>query len=478
MQRSDRNLRRAALVIALLLSAGWPSRNAKAQTETPDAFRPSLTPDRARELVLAAADAIDRMYVDAAQGKRIADALRARAADDRYSGAGTVTALADRLSADLQEIAHDRRLAARFDPGTGSGVRIHSDGPAGPPSERGPAGGGETRVRVVNGGGIPDPVRAREQRRTNFGFHSVERLDGNVGYLDVREFAPLALAKNTAASAMAFLSNSDAVIVDLRNCPGGAPDAVSFLASYFFGPERRELFSRYDRVADETRTEYTSEDLPGRRMPATDLWILVGPGTASAGESFAYLLQQFGRATVVGERTAGAGYNVATLPLGDGLVVGISVARPIHPKTGKGWEGEGVLPDIAASSRDALATAHTAALRKLARAASDATRRRELEWAVERVSLPASARLSTAEQTSLTGRYGERTVAVEDGRLVCRAPNGRSRSMNPIGNDSFTWDEQTRASFPRDAAGRPIALLLERSDGTVERFLRQSDDKQ
>lgn len=482
MQDSHDKSRRTAVILTLLLSAAWPSRFSSAQSGKPDEAPPNLTSDRARELVFAAADAIDQMYVDAEKGRRIAAALRERVEGGRYSGARTVTALADRLSGDLQEIAHDRHLSARFEPGVGEhGIRMTVPVPGAPGPGAGPGGEGGSPgesagrlVRVVHGSGPLDPARAELQRRSNFGLRAVERLDGNVGYLDVREFASLPIAKNTVAAAMEFLSQSDAVIVDLRNCPGGAPDTVSFLASYFFGPGRRELFSRYDRVADETSVEYTTEDLPGRRMPDTDVWILVGPGTASAGESFAYLLQQFGRATVVGERTAGAGYNVAMLPLGEGLVVGISVARPIHPKTGKGWEGEGVHPDLAVASGRALATAHAAALSKLAGAAPDARRRRELEWALERASPDASRPLSAAAMAALTGRYGERTVAVEGGRLVCRTANGRTRELEPVGQEAFTWDEQTHATFARERAGRPAELVLERVDGTVERFPRQS----
>ena len=47
--------------------------------------------------------------------------------------------------------------------------------------------------------------------------------------------------------------------------------------------------------------------------------------------------------------------------------------------------------------------------------------------------------------------------------------------MDPVGKDSFTWDDQTRASFTRDSAGRPAELVLERADGIVERFPRQTE---
>jgi hypothetical protein len=471
-------VRRAGSVLglALALSSIGFARPAIAAAST----APPVTDERARELVRAAADVFEATYVEPEKGKRIAEELRRRAERGRYDGASTVSTLADRLTGDLQEIGHDKHLGARFDPQLAAGhapmirrqvAEAPSDGP----------GPGEGPIRVVRSEGTPDPARAERDRRYNFGLHTVERLDGNVGYLELREFSPLRGARDTVAGAMAFLANSDAIIVDLRRCPGGTADTVSFLASYFFPPGRHELFSRYDRAVNDKRVEYTTEDLPGRRMPDTDLWILVGPDTASAGESFAYLLQQFGRATVVGEVTAGAGYNVAMMPLGDGLVLGVSVARPIHPKTGKGWEGEGVQPDVRATARDALATAHAAALRKLLERAPDERRRKDLSWSLERVTAAAAAAQApatsraAAELAAFSGRYGERTVAVDAGRLVCRAANGRTRTMDPVGKDAFTWDDQTRASFSRDASGRPAELVLERVDGTVERFPRETD---
>ncbi|MEO8431002.1 MAG: S41 family peptidase [Acidobacteriota bacterium] len=434
---------------------------------------PSLDAARARQVAEAVATAIDDLYVDPEAGRRIAAELRTRSAAGAYDRAASASTLGDRLTRDLQEIGRDRHLSVRRDASGMPGGRSRRTVIDGPPPEGAPP-GGPGPIRVIRGSAPPDPARAEAARRTNFGLRAAERMDGNVGYLDVREFQPLPLSRDTLAAAMAFLAGSDAIVVDLRDCPGGAPGSVSFLASYFFGPERRELFRRYDRPSGETTTEYTEEDLPGRRLPSTDLWILVSPRTASAGESFAYLLQQFGRATVVGERTAGAGHNAALLPVGEDLVLSVSVGRPIHPKTGKGWEGEGVRPDVASVSASALSVAHAAALKKLLSGATDEKRRREIAWALERVE--ASSRPDPAVETlrAYAGRYGEREVAIEGSRLVCRTPTGRTRTLVPVGKDAFSWDEQTRATFGRDAGGRLTELVLDRIDGTLERFPREA----
>src|SRR5439155_3366883 len=134
-------------------------------------------------------------------------------------------------------------------------------------------------------------------------------LTGNIGYLNLEGFAPGQAARDAAAKTMAALADSDSMIIDLRRCPGGTAEMVNFLASYFFDKEPRVLMTRYFRPTDETVQSRTLSEIPGKRMLDTDLYLLVSANTASACESFAYTLQQYGRAKVIGERTAGAGYN-------------------------------------------------------------------------------------------------------------------------------------------------------------------------
>jgi len=54
---------------------------------------------------------------------------------------------------------------------------------------------------------------------------------------------------------MNFLANSDAIIIDLRNNPGGFINTETFLASYFYGVDPVELLSRYHREGDVTVRE-------------------------------------------------------------------------------------------------------------------------------------------------------------------------------------------------------------------------------
>jgi hypothetical protein len=73
-----------------------------------------------------------------------------------------------------------------------------------------------------------NPVWEAEQKQAaeldNYGFYRVERLPGNIGYLDIRLFYKPAWGGETAVAAMNFIANTSALIIDLRKCPGGSPD--------------------------------------------------------------------------------------------------------------------------------------------------------------------------------------------------------------------------------------------------------------
>src|SRR4029079_19132264 len=72
----------------------------------------------------------------------------------------------------------------------------------------------------------PSPAEEKRQREMlalrNYGFKKVERLgNGGVGLLELEGLLPADMCGETAAAAMTFLSNSEAVIVDLRKNGGG-----------------------------------------------------------------------------------------------------------------------------------------------------------------------------------------------------------------------------------------------------------------
>ena len=408
---------------------------------------------------------LETMYVDAAAGEKLAREIRRRAAEGAYDGAGTGAEFASRVTRDLQELGHDKHLAVLEEARHGATMRV-IERRGGEPTAGAP--GSPTRRVVRHPGGDSGP-EAERWKRQNHGVQRAERLEGNVGYLRLTGFPSGDGARNALAGAMGVLAGTDSLIVDVRECPGGSPDTVNFLSSYFFGPEPVELLSRYDRRSDTTDKDMTLRELPGTRRADTDLSILTSSATGSACESFAYILQQHGRARVIGERTAGAGHLAARVPLGSGLVMSVSIGRPIHPRTGRGWEATGVVPDTSVPAASALAAAHQNALARLGERASDAAQKKRIAWARENAKARGETPAGAGPLTRYAGDYGERRVSVEGNALYFRGPS--SRRWGPllmVAADVFVLDEETRIRFERGAGGEVTGLRIERADGGVE----------
>lgn len=474
--------RLAALPVPLLLLCLLTP--AHAQTRETTQSRP-VDPKSITQLGEIVVHLLEELYVSPEDGRRIAAQVRARFASGAYDKfAAEPLQFADALTRDLREFGKDKHLYVRYDPSSaGAPVvttaawdeeRQHNRAER----RRNPVG---ARSDVME----PDARQAESLRRANYYFRRVERLDGNVGYVDLGGFAPGRGARETAAAAMAFLTNTDAVIIDLRRCPGGAGDMVEFLSSYFFTPEPRVLLNMYFRLTDTTVPSATLADVPGRRMPTTDLYILTSPTTASACEAFPYGLQQYGRARVVGEPSAGAGYANSLEMIGGGFTLSVSVGRPAHPRTGKGWEGVGVQPDTRVPADKALSAAHGEALKKLAAAATDEARKRELlNFASTAEASLAPAIDSRGAQPApdanallqgYVGKYGEnKTITIRDGGLFYQRIGGRGAPMQRVSPDVYTLNGgDARITFVRDAAGAVVEMLIDWNDGHKDRLRRE-----
>lgn len=208
----------------------------------------------------------------------------------------------------------------------------------------------------------------------NFGFHRVERLPGNIGYLDLRSFdAPEVGAAETAVAALNFLANTHALIIDLRQNIGGWPEMVAFVTSYLFD-EIVHLNDMYSRESDSIQQFWTLPYVPGTRYGGKKpVYVLTSSATVSGGEEFTYNLKNLKRATIVGETTSGAAHPGDIFHLDEHFEVFIPTGRPINPVSGTNWEGTGVIPDISVPANDAFNAAHVLALKHVIEVIGDAS---------------------------------------------------------------------------------------------------------
>ncbi len=333
------------------------------QPEGPMAARPAAAAEPANltldartraEAVESVARVIEQNYLSPDTAQVIATHLRRQQRAGAYDQLATLVDLAPALTRDIQAIHADRHLNVRFGAGSGPG-------------------GGPRLVRPGEDGGPP-----------NQGIDRVERLEGNVGYLKLNIVPGESEAFDAVAEALRSLDGTDAMILDLRGVPGGSAQMANFLISHFTPPNVHSL-SVYTPASNDTTHRYTLAEVPGPRRTQVPLYVLVDGGSASAAEDIPFVLQNLGRAKIVGERTVGAGRNNQLIPAGNGLVVSVSVTRVYDPRTGREWERVGIQPDLAAPSAQALTAAHADALNTILRSTRDPQRRRELQRALQKV---------------------------------------------------------------------------------------------
>jgi len=443
---------RAAIAAAALLPAlGAATLRAGAQAATP-ASAPgpqvaALDAATRRDVVDTIAGHLRRHYVDADTGRLIAERLQARLAAGAYDRTTDPFRFAEQLGEDLRAVNGDRHLYVQYAPGESRGLRV---GPEGIRMME-PSPGEEGRNLP------PDLVTA--ERRMHFGLGRADVLPGNVGYLEVRGFSGAPEAKDAIVDALRYLQFTDAMIIDLRRNGGGDADLVNFLISHFTGPDTLASLTVRNRSGNEHFTRYTLATVPGPRRPTVPLYVLTSGYTASAGEDFAFVLKNLGRATVIGASTTGAGHNNAELDAGHGFSVSVSFSRTPDPKTGAEWERVGVQPTIAVKQARALDVAHSLALKTVAEQTAEPRRKRVLELARESVEARLAARpVPAARLASYAGEYaGNRTVWVEGGKLLYSPRRGApADELVPLADDTF--------------ANGAVRLVFEREGGRVARL--------
>ncbi|WP_017582545.1 S41 family peptidase [Nocardiopsis valliformis] len=275
-------------------------------------------------------------YVFPELGERLRLLLAERRAAGYYRGAADPAALAELVTGDLQSLNGDLHLR----------LKHHV--------EEIPALPGDTSLMEV---------MAREARERFGGVARVERLDGNVGYLELRPLLyPLSMAADQLNAALRLVADSDALVIDLRGNRGGDPATVAFVCGHLFDePTHLHTMNFGDGTASrQSWTPFVPGPVFGGEKP---LAVLTSSGTFSGAEELAYDLQQHGRATVVGERTGGGAHPREGFRVHPHLEVTVPTGRPVHPVSGTNWEGTGVVPDLETADGEALA----AALTRLAR---------------------------------------------------------------------------------------------------------------
>ncbi|MFD3974070.1 S41 family peptidase [Streptomyces cyaneofuscatus] len=282
------------------------------------------------QIVRQALSRIEAGYVFPEKTAAIGAAIGRRLAEGAYERLDGPS-LCETVTADLQEVCPDKHLRLLW---------------ADQPQSLDPADEDEGRAAFLA------LLKAENQ-----GIRRVEQLDGKVGLIDVRRIAYADEGAAAIGAAMQLVAHSSALILDLRECRGGAPEGAAMWCSYFFRDDQVHLNDIYERSTGATRQFWTAAHLPAPRFTDRPVYALTSSITFSGGEDVAYTLQAHGRAVLVGETTRGGAHPTARHPVTEHTLVTVPTARTINSVTGTNWEGTGVIPNIPVQADQALKAA-------------------------------------------------------------------------------------------------------------------------
>jgi len=322
-------------------------------------------------------------------------------------------AFAESLSQGLVKASNDQHFSIAFDPDEVVAARLSK----------------------AEGDATTQARRDFEQA-ANFGFRDARRLDGDIAYIRFDFFADPQYAQDTAVGAMRFAEGAKGIIFDLRYNNGGVLEMAQFLMSYLYPAGKEQEFFDYNYNDSGTRVErgqWSLAAVQGQRSGTVPVVVLTGSTSFSAAEWMAFSLQRLGRATVIGERTAGGAHPVTRVPVNDRFMLQVPIGQIRDPIKGQDFEGVGVIPDLAVPASDALLTAQKFLLQNRADAGD-----KDAQWSLVPVAFALSGEaINSADLDATAGAYEGRTLVRTRTGLAYHWRDHSVLALDPIGEDLF-----------------------------------------
>ncbi|MFA6129800.1 MAG: S41 family peptidase [Candidatus Omnitrophota bacterium] len=172
-------------------------------------------------------------------------------------------------------------------------------------------------------------------------------LEDSIGYIRLAEFRENTLRELNNALSSLSKQNMKALIIDLRNNPGGLLDVAVKVAGRFIPADKMIAYTKGRKQGQ--NFEFFSSD----RNAIVDLpmVILINEGSASGSEIVAGVLQDYKRAIIIGNKSFGKGSVQTVIPLGDGSALRLTTSHYFTP-SGKIIHGKGITPDILVEAKE------------------------------------------------------------------------------------------------------------------------------
>lgn len=196
--------------------------------------------------------------------------------------------------------------------------------------------GQPVKLQVMRGDQLLDFVVTRQVVHVNWVNSTM--LEGDVGYISLYEFSGDCSVAFEEHLNKLLDAGAKALIMDLRDNPGGWVDDAVRVADMFMDKGIVATLSYRDGTGETYKTTDGANNIP--------LVVLVNENSASASEILSGALQDRERATIVGVQTYGKGVVQYVLPVGDsGAGMQLTVAQYYTPN-GNEVHKIGITPDV------------------------------------------------------------------------------------------------------------------------------------
>ncbi|MDD4409806.1 MAG: S41 family peptidase [Candidatus Pacebacteria bacterium] len=167
----------------------------------------------------------------------------------------------------------------------------------------------------------------------------IENKDGKkIAYLQIFQFSEQVYADFKRE--VPNLKSADAIILDLRNNPGGLVDQTKMIASWFMKKDDIVL-TQQDRNNNKDNVVSLGYD----ELRSKPMVILVNEGSASASEILAGSLRDNNGIKIIGKKSFGKGSVQKVVDLDEGSSLKVTIAKWFTPK-GVAIQDVGIVPDI------------------------------------------------------------------------------------------------------------------------------------
>ena len=196
--------------------------------------------------------------------------------------------------------------------------------------------GTSVKLTLLSGG----QTREVSVVRQNIVSPAVEsEIDGEIGILKVNRFGDDTVSLSRKYASEFVEKGVKKVILDLRNNPGGTVGAAQGLLGIWLDNQIAMTERRGSEIVKTLRT--TGTPILGNMKTV----VLINGNSASASEITAGALREYGKATLVGQKSYGKGSVQIVLGLPGGSQMKVTEARWYTPK-GKNIDKTGIEPDI------------------------------------------------------------------------------------------------------------------------------------